>query len=379
MRPLLSVVIGVSAAVIVMTPIPTEISAMYTTRARGYASRLVTSVSHGVTPVSRPIPATHSETPSDTPKGPAPHHPDPRLTPILWSPSLLAVGGLTALAVWLWVHKGHTRGSWGAASTAARKDWVRADIGGLRKEVDRHLQRCFKKIAKAQDRLLAAEREVDRLLSTDAPLGALETAPDTGAIAAEVAALQDRLRGLQRLEAELRSVNGPLSDPLLGLIASLGVTDAPPDRPPRSPPKPKGPKSVAPRKPYQSFTSADALEIRVGRSAADNDVLSLDPDHRDPADWWMHASGCPGSHVVIRCTDPAVPAETLRDAAALAARHSKAGAPHVRVTLVRCRQVSKPPGAKPGLVRLSGSTQTIEVDLKKDAPRLARLDATTGS
>ena len=48
---------------------------------------------------------------------------------------------------------------------------------------------------------------------------------------------------------------------------------------------------------------------------------------------------------------------------------------HVKVTLTRCRQVSKPAGAKPGLVRLSGAVQTVTVDMKAAEERLQRLDA----
>ena len=55
----------------------------------------------------------------------------------------------------------------------------------------------------------------------------------------------------------------------------------------------------------------DDVEIRVGRKSTDNDELSCDPAHRDDADWWMHASGCPGSHVVIRFTGNAPPADTV--------------------------------------------------------------------
>ena len=43
-----------------------------------------------------------------------------------------------------------------------------------------------------------------------------------------------------------------------------------------------------------------SAEIRVGKGAGDNDKLSLEPEHRDGHDWWLHAAGCPGSHVVIR-------------------------------------------------------------------------------
>ena len=82
---------------------------------------------------------------------------------------------------------------------------------------------------------------------------------------------------------------------------ALGVGDAPPKRPPRPAKKQKvkGPRPT-PRLPYRVFTSDGGAEIRVGKTASDNDSLSCDPAHRDGDDWWLHAAGCPGSHVVVR-------------------------------------------------------------------------------
>jgi len=47
-----------------------------------------------------------------------------------------------------------------------------------------------------------------------------------------------------------------------------------------------------------------------------------------------------------------------------------------RVSMVRCRQVSKPRGAKPGLVQLSGEVRTVTVCVKDETARLERLAAT---
>lgn len=91
----------------------------------------------------------------------------------------------------------------------------------------------------------------------------------------------------------------------------------------------------------------------------------------------MHAQGCPGSHVVVKCEEENPPESTILEAAALAARHSKcAGANSVKVSLTRCRNVSKPPGAKPGLVFLNGDVKTVKVDLKREAKLLDALDET---
>ena len=64
------------------------------------------------------------------------------------------------------------------------------------------------------------------------------------------------------------------------------------------------------------------------------------------------------------------------DAAALAARQSKCTGNIIKVSLTRCRDVKKPPGAKAGLVQLTGSVKTITVDMKKSQSRFDRLDKT---
>ena len=100
------------------------------------------------------------------------------------------------------------------------------------------------------------------------------------------------------------------------------------------------------------------------------------PEHRDGADWWMHASGCPGSHVVIRSHDENVNEDVVKDAAALAARQSKCTGSVIKVSMVRCRNVTKPRGAKAGLVQLSGNIRTISVRMTEAEARLDRLDST---
>jgi predicted ribosome quality control (RQC) complex YloA/Tae2 family protein len=90
----------------------------------------------------------------------------------------------------------------------------------------------------------------------------------------------------------------------------------------------------------------------------------------------MHASGCPGSHVVIRCHDQNLDNEVVQDAAALAARQSKCSGSVIKVSLTQARDVKKPPGAKAGLVLLTGSVKTIVVNMKQAQERLDRLDKT---
>ena len=102
------------------------------------------------------------------------------------------------------------------------------------------------------------------------------------------------------------------------------------------------------------FDSPDGMEILVGRTASDNDVLTFKIAAQ--RDFWMHVAGESGSHVVVRNPDglKALPRETLRYAAALAAGYSKAkNAGKVAVHVARVKDVSKPKGLPSGKVTLS--------------------------
>ena len=109
------------------------------------------------------------------------------------------------------------------------------------------------------------------------------------------------------------------------------------------------------------FVSPDGFIVLVGRTAADNDVLTLKLG--DPGDFWLHVAGASGSHVVVRNPDrlDRLPRDTIRFAAALAAGHSRArGAARAEVHVARCADVSKPRGAPPGQVALRRFT-TVRV------------------
>jgi NFACT protein RNA binding domain len=252
---------------------------------------------------------------------------------------------------------------------------------GLKKEVQRLIQRAHKKIGKVSQKLTHAQEIVETLRSKpDATLEELESCPDIRSIELDLIEWKERLQSLNALDASLATIkkkNTVLPPDIAASAISLGVDDQPPTRPERGPPKPKGPRVSEPnRKPYRRYYSYNNIEIRVGKKAEDNDDLTMLPEHRDDGDWWMHASGCPGSHVVIRCTDAAIPDEVVLDAAALAARQSKCQGSTVKVSMTRCRDIRKPPGAKAGLVMLVGKVRTVSVDMRQAQARLTRLEET---
>lgn len=100
------------------------------------------------------------------------------------------------------------------------------------------------------------------------------------------------------------------------------------------------------------FVSAEGFTILVGRTAADNDVLTF--KLAAPGDTWLHIASGPGSHVVVRNPGrAAVPRETVHFAAALAAGYSSAREGGRTAVHVATRaDVSKPRGYEPGKVAL---------------------------
>ncbi len=104
--------------------------------------------------------------------------------------------------------------------------------------------------------------------------------------------------------------------------------------------------------------------VFAGATDADNDYLST--EIAEPNDWWFHADKVPGSHVILRAKSDAEPnRDTLRQAAAIAAYHSKArNAGIVPVHCTRARYVSKPRGVKTGTVNVAhGSVFKVRPDV----------------
>ena len=107
------------------------------------------------------------------------------------------------------------------------------------------------------------------------------------------------------------------------------------------------------RRTAKVFRSSEGMQILVGKSSKDNDTLTLKVARSE--DFWLHVAGYGGSHVVLRNPEKlsTAPKQSLLEAAQLAAYFSQArNAPKVEVHYTQKKFVSKPKGAKPGLVRL---------------------------
>jgi len=107
-------------------------------------------------------------------------------------------------------------------------------------------------------------------------------------------------------------------------------------------------------------TLADDARILVGRSPKNNAELTFRIAR--PDDFWFHARGVPGAHVVLRIDSSRAPTTSeLQSAAELAAYHSKARtAGIVPVDYTRRKYVRKQQNALPGLVWYTNA-KTIDV------------------
>lgn len=99
-----------------------------------------------------------------------------------------------------------------------------------------------------------------------------------------------------------------------------------------------------------AFRSTEGWLILVGKNNKQNDYLTLRLAQDE--DIWLHTKNIPGAHVIIRTAGkPAIPDQTMLEAATLAAYFSKARqAGNVPVDYTRRKHVHKPRGAKPGMV-----------------------------
>ncbi len=102
-------------------------------------------------------------------------------------------------------------------------------------------------------------------------------------------------------------------------------------------------------KPFH-YLSSDGFHIYVGKNNYQNDELTF--QFANGNDWWFHAKGIPGSHVVLK-SDGAeeLPDRTFEEAGRLAAYYSKGrGQDKVEIDYIQKKHVKKPNAAKPGFV-----------------------------
>ena len=101
-------------------------------------------------------------------------------------------------------------------------------------------------------------------------------------------------------------------------------------------------------KPFH-YISSDGYHIYVGKNNYQNEELTFKLAVGN--DWWFHAKGYPGSHVVVKTNGDELPDRTFEEAGKLAAYYSQArGQEKVEIDYTQKKNVKKPNGSKPGFV-----------------------------
>lgn len=101
-------------------------------------------------------------------------------------------------------------------------------------------------------------------------------------------------------------------------------------------------------KPFH-YISSDGFHMYVGKNNLQNDELTF--KFANGGDWWFHAKGMPGSHVIVKTNGDELPDNTFEEAARLAAHYSKSrGQEKIEIDYVERKHVKKPNGSKPGFV-----------------------------
>ena len=97
------------------------------------------------------------------------------------------------------------------------------------------------------------------------------------------------------------------------------------------------------------FVSSDGFDMYVGKNNFQNEEITFKLAQGN--DWWFHAKGMPGSHVIVKSGGREIPDSTFEEAGRLAAHFSKAkGMDRIEVDYIEKKHVKKPGGGKPGFV-----------------------------
>jgi predicted ribosome quality control (RQC) complex YloA/Tae2 family protein len=101
-------------------------------------------------------------------------------------------------------------------------------------------------------------------------------------------------------------------------------------------------------KPFH-YISSDGYHMYVGKNNFQNDELTF--KFATGNDWWFHAKGIPGSHVILKTNGDEIPDRAFEEAGRLAAHYSKGrGSDKVEIDYIEKKHVKKTSGAKPGFV-----------------------------
>ena len=146
--------------------------------------------------------------------------------------------------------------------------------------------------------------------------------------------LESVLDAIQRAESErdLQEIRQEVANS--GFVRQQKVQGKQPKRPASKP---------------MEFRSTAGLRISVGKNNTQNDLLTTKQAFK--SDLWLHTQKIHGSHVILWCEGQTPDAQSITEAAILAAYYSQArDGKNVPVDYTPVKYVKKPAGARPGMV-----------------------------
>ena len=105
------------------------------------------------------------------------------------------------------------------------------------------------------------------------------------------------------------------------------------------------------------------IHIYVGKNNYQNDELTF--KFATGNDWWFHAKGMPGSHVIVKTEGEELPDRTFEEAGRLAGFYSKGrDNDKVEIDYLQKKNVKKPNKSAPGfVVYYTNYSLTIQPDI----------------
>ena len=112
-------------------------------------------------------------------------------------------------------------------------------------------------------------------------------------------------------------------------------------------------------KPFH-YLSSDGFHIYVGKNNYQNEELTFKLATGN--DWWFHAKGIPGSHVIVKSEGKELPDRVFEEAGALAAYYSKGrDNEKVEIDYIQKKNIKKVAGAAPGFVIYHTNSSLVAV------------------
>jgi predicted ribosome quality control (RQC) complex YloA/Tae2 family protein len=112
------------------------------------------------------------------------------------------------------------------------------------------------------------------------------------------------------------------------------------------------------------YRSADGYDIYVGKNNYQNDELTF--KFATGNDWWFHAKGIPGSHVIVKSNNEDLPDRVFEEAGRLAGFYSKGrDNDKIEIDYLQKKNVKKPNGSAPGfVVYYTNYSLTVHPDIR---------------